>query len=302
MSRLLLSIEAQDCNAWASDLVHGIPSPLSLALYLRAIFCENADLGFGTPSCFVLALRSVGHDRGSYSSRPLLTYIDPEKASGSADPTPLFDEHRCSLHVQLLVHTTQDPALAAQPGQEQAALRELERRLRFFRFLGGNVLAAGVQPAGSVDHVVRHLHGSRIYIDETAAVLQHSDDSLQALRAALLANLDEHVQAAASARWAIPQRLWEAVNGRWLRVMPLAYRRLSPLVHRPDARFVLDSARKPKPALHAFVESAYGFVELLGPARAFDRNAMRNLWWSAAHPDSAPSALAYSVQGTSHHE
>jgi hypothetical protein len=280
-------------------MVHGIPSPMSIALYLRALFSENRDLGFGDPSGFVLALRSVGHDRGSLSSRPLLTYAKPKKCD---DPTPLFDEHRCSLDLQLIVRTTATPGLDSAGLNEPEAINEIERRIFALRFLGGNVVHVTASLAGSTRDLTRALRGSRVYVDETRQLADISGGGLTMLRAALLANLGDEVQEEAAQAWGISQALWAAVNRRWLRVMPLAYRRISPFTPRADARFVLDANHNPKASVHAFVESVYGVIELLGPIKAFDRNAMRNIWWSASKLASLQSPLAFSVQGTSYHE
>lgn len=302
MSRVLISLQAQDCNAWSSDLVYGLPSPLSVALYLRALFAEHADLGFGQATAFALALRSVGLDRGVLSSRPLLTYMDKNAEEKAG---PMFDEHRCSLDLQIVVQTSVSPALAG--ADEPAALAALARRIRFQRFLGGQVTQAQVHAVTDAERLVRALRGSRLYVDETERLMRPGRSSLNVLRACLLANLSSSkedqidaptVQDKASEKWGIPPDLWADVNRRWLRVLPLAYRRLSPFMARPDARFVLDAQRNPQSSAHAFVESVYGAVDLIGPAAAFKPGNMRNIWWSSTPSSSLHDPLVFSVKGS----
>lgn len=306
MSRVLISLQAQDCNAWSSEGVYGLPSPLSAALYLRALFAEHAGLGFGQPQAFALALRGVGTDPGVLSSRPLLTYMDKNTEDKAG---PLFDEHRYSLDLHLVVQTSGSPALFG--ADETARLADLARAIRFQRFLGGHVVQAQVRAVTDTPGLVRALRGSRLYVDETERLIRPGRSSLNVLRACLLANLRSSqgdqgeaptVQDKASEKWGIPPDLWADVNGRWLRVLPLAYRRLSPFMARPDARFVLDAQRNPQSSVHAFVESVYGVVDLIGPAQAFDPDALRNLWWSATPPSSLHDPLVFSVKGSPHHE
>jgi hypothetical protein len=281
-------------------MCYGMPSPLSVALYLRALFARNKALGFGDPQRFLLGLRSVGTDRGFFSSRPLLTYQDSNDVTA---PSPLFDEHRCSLDVTIVVDTTGDPFVGLSAEEGSHTLEGLRRAATFTRFLGGDPVQVDAQRITSVEHVPRVLRGTLLYSDETQRVFAHArpeQHGLDVLRAVLLANLDKDMQNAASERWEISPDLWQTVNGPGLRIMPLAYRRLSPFIPRPDARFVLSADGTPKPSVHAFVESAHGVVALVGAKKAFHRRQC--VWWTPVAADTLDFPVVFSVQGEPHHE
>lgn len=286
MSRVIMNIEAEDCNAWASDLVVGLPSPLSVSLYLRAVFAQHAELGFGECVRFVLGLRRAEYDTGRLSSRPLLTY---QSAPAEAKPGPMMDEDRFGrLSVSLLVETSSGSDACAQ----------LERAVTFMPFLGGNVRAASVAavPAGKELETMR---GALVVCDETDVIGNlFGGDMVRALSAVAVANTDPATQQAVAQRFGLTENMFGAVNGRMYVVMPVGYRRLNRFCPRPDARPVRGANGALQQGMHAFVEAAHGFVRLLGPRKAFDGRGRP--WWRAHAAASLDDQMVYHVKGEQH--
>lgn len=287
MSRILLNIEAENCNAWASDLVMGLPSPLSVSLYLRALLAENKSIGFGGLFRFAMGLRWVSYDRGRLSARPLPTY---QQANNASKAGPLMDEDRFGLSVSLLIETTEIGESA----------EGLKRAATFLPFLGGNVRNVEAYEIGSDSREIRNaMRGAFIYIDETDTLdVLFDGNTDQALNAVAVANLDPELQRKIAPQLGLTPNMLDAVNGRMFYVMPLGYRRLSDFVYRDDARPIKREDGTLDRGLHAFVEAAHGFVRLLGPRRAFGETARP--WWRVYPAQSLDDHIVYHLKGECH--
>lgn len=279
MSRIAIEIEAENCNAWASDLVLGMPSPLSISLYLRALLLENRLCGFGDIWRFAVGLREVARDRGYMASRPLLVY---QSTIGMTEPSPLFDEDRFNVKLTVVLETT----------EIGTDIDGLARSVKFMPFLGGNVRESSLSEVSDASHSLR---GSLVYIDETDNVAKVFGGRMKkAMDAVAIANLDRDIQEAAADSIGLDKELLNLVNGRMYYLMPLGYRALSPFVVRGDARPIKRNGDLAM-GLHAFVESAHGFVRLLGPIKSF--GGMAHPWWRAYTARTIDDPLIYYLKG-----
>jgi hypothetical protein len=285
--RLAIRVRAHDCNALASEAVRGLPSPLSAYLYLRALFAENKALGFGAVHSFAFGLRECAPDSDPLACRPLPVY----QSKWSDDTGAIFDEDRCSIDATLVVRTDDRPDDIAQ------SIDTLAKAVEHMPFIGGKVQQASVAVIKDEQREIRkHLRGSLVYTDVTPEVIEGCGGSHKAMAAVLLANSgDESLQQRASATLGIPKRAWEVVNGHWYRMLPLGYRRISDFVRREDARPVKRPDGTLAQSVHAFVESVYGFVDLVGVARAVGEG--RRMWWEAIPPSDLSSGLVIEVKG-----